>query len=44
MKREKKQNMSISVELIEILYKLGKINTPTYKAIMQKVKAGVYNA
>lgn len=42
---EAKQNMNyIDINLINFLYKNGKINTPTYKAIMQKVKDGVYCA
>lgn len=39
--KETKQKMkNIDLGLVELLYKMGKINTPTYKAIMKKAKGG----
>ncbi len=39
--KETKQKMkNIDLGLVELLYKMEKINTPTYKAIMKKAKGG----
>lgn len=42
---EVEQNMNyIDINLLNFLFKNRKINTPTYKAILKKIKEGVYHA
>ncbi len=33
-----KKRMKVNMNLVELLYRMGKINTATYKAIKRKLK------